>query len=368
MKFRKEPYISQRLNRSGQITFQVRIRTENGDITKSFSEKDYPTAKLAFESAVLFRNKVQYELATNNYQQKDARTVDDMFEYYLEHTTDSYKTKDYHQKLYNKYISHKDTQIQELTRADVQDDLNRMVEIATNDTIGRVFSIWKDDIVGSALFLDIVQKDVTLGIRRPQSHVIKVKRDVTTDRETVLKVEDCILKSVSNHYDAKIIVFLLETLYYTGMRPAEAEVLTRDDISRGYISVTKELGSSMTKMGVVRRCKTPTSVRKIPIHQNLKPILNELLECARYDEVFKKHDGEYMDSTWIGNIIRNVCKANGIEFNMYRLRHNMATSLVTKQVDTKTTMEILGHAHYDMSLYYANSNDSLKNDAVNLLS
>ena len=46
----------------------------------------------------------------------------------------------------------------------------------------------------------------------------------------------------------------------------------------------------------------------------------------------------------------------------------MATNLVTKQVDTKTTMEILGHANYDMSLYYANSNDDLKKEAVRLLS
>jgi len=75
-----------------------------------------------------------------------------------------------------------------------------------------------------------------------------------------------------------------------------------------------------------------------------------------------------MNSTWIGNIIRNVCKANGIEFNMYRLRHNMATSLVTQKVDNVTTMEILGHAHYDMPLFYATSNETLKKNAVNLIS
>jgi integrase len=75
-----------------------------------------------------------------------------------------------------------------------------------------------------------------------------------------------------------------------------------------------------------------------------------------------------MNSTWIGNTIRNVCKAHGLEFNLYRLRHNMATELITNMVDTKTTMEILGHAHYDMSLYYASSNEKLKEEAVQLLS
>ena len=74
-----------------------------------------------------------------------------------------------------------------------------------------------------------------------------------------------------------------------------------------------------------------------------------------------------MNSTWIGNIIRRICKDKGIEFNLYRLRHNMATELVTNNVDSRTTMELLGHAHYDMSLYYATSNDELKEKALELI-
>jgi len=367
MKFRKEKGITIRQQKSGLYTFLVRVRSENGDVTKSFNEKDYPTTKIAFESAVNYRNRVQYELANADFLQKSNATVNDMFEYYLEHTVDAYKTKDYHQKLYNKYIMHKDTKIQQLTKAMVIEDLNKMVTIASDDTIGRVFCIYRDDIVESALLQDILAKDVTAGIRRPKSHVISTKRSVTTDRETLLKVEELIHKSVSSHYDAFVIVCLLETLYYTGMRPAEAEVLTKADIHRDFISVTKELGSSLEEQFVVRRTKTPDSIRNVPIHQNLKPILKELLDEAKTDNIFAREDGSYMNSTWVGNIIRRLCKKEGIEFNMYRLRHNMASSLVTNKVDSITTMEILGHAHYDMSLYYANSNDELKSDAIKLI-
>ena len=366
MKFRKEQNIIQRKNKSG-YTFQVRVRTEDGDITKSFNEKDYMSAKIAFESAVLFRNQIMFEIANGLLLKKSNATVQNMFDDYLETTTDSYKTKDYHQKLFNKYIKNKDKKVQELTKADIVSDLNAMVDIASDDTIGRVYAVWKDDIIGTALFKEIIQRDLTLGIKRPQSHMITTKRGVTTDRNTVLEIERHILNRVSDKYDAKIIVCLIETLYYTGMRPAEVEVLTKNDIRDDYIFVTKELGSSSTQMAVVRKPKTPTSVRSVPIHPDLRPVLKELINISLTDNLFARRDGSYMTSTWIGNIIRPICRDNNLEFNLYRLRHNMATSLVTNNVDTKTAMEILGHANYDMTLYYASSNEELKKDAVNLI-
>lgn len=364
-KFKEERGVTQRTNKDGSITFQVRVRSdEYGDFTKSFCSKNYSSAKVAYNSAINYKNRIMYLINEGTMNRKSDMTVEDMFDHYMETTTDAYKTKDYHQKLFNKYISCKSRKVQELTKADIVSDLNRMIDIATDDTIGRVFAIFRDDIVGSALYLEIIQRDITLGIKRPKSQLVKEKRGVTTDRETVLAIEEWIQKTVSNKYNAKVIVCLIETLYYTGMRPAEAEVLTRNDIKDGYIHVTKELGSNTMRSNVVRRTKTPTSIRSIPIHPNLVPILSDLMSFAKTDNLFAKEDGSYMSSTWIGNIIRNICKAHKLEFNLYRLRHNMATNLITTQIDSRTTMEILGHAHYDMSLYYATSNRKLKEDAI----
>jgi len=241
-----------------------------------------------------------------------------------------------------------------------------MVEDASDDTIMKVYGIWKDAVVGTALMNDIIARDIMLGVKRPESKKIHIKKDTTTDKDTVEKVKFYIRKCVSDHYNARIICFLLDTLYYTGMRPAEALALTREDIKNG-ISVTKEIGSSMDDTGVVRRCKTPNSIRVIPIHPELKPILEELKEYSQFDSLFMNSNGKYMETDWIGNIITRVCKMNGIKFNMYRLRHNMATQLVTNNVDSKTTVELLGHANYDMSIYYANSNDDLKEEAIKYL-
>ena len=366
-KFRQERYITQRFS-NGRYSFQVRIRTNDSDIVKTFAEKDYPNAKTAFETAVQFRDKTLYEIIQGTTMRSSNVTVGDMFQKFLETTPLSYQTKRKHKLLYDKYVTHKDVKMQKLTRADIVEDLNRMVDVASDWTISKVLTIWKNDIVLTALMDDIIYRDLTLGVKKPDSHLVTVSKTHEVDRETLDRVEKLIIGSVQEPYNARIINFLLEILYYTGMRPAEALALTKQDIHDGFIFITKELGSNQEEDHVIRRCKTKDSVRSIPIHPKLKPIIEDLLDYAERDQLFLKWDCHYMDSTWVGNIIRRLCKKEGIEFNMYRLRHNMATNLVTRNVDQKTTIELLGHSNYDMSLYYASSNDELKEDAITLFS
>lgn len=367
-RFKKEPHISQRKGRSGLWTFQVFIRTESSTITKSFSEKDYGNARIAYETAITFRNKVLDDVVNNSVLRLQNLTVNDLFEDYQETTTDSYSTKLKHRKLYNKYIQTKDIPIQSLTKANIIADLNALTSTCSDDTIARVYSIYKNDIVLHALNNEYINRDLMAGIKRPQSRIISKKKSTVTDRHTILEVERRLLESNVNKYNAKLIVFLIELLYYTGMRPAEAEALTRDDIKDGFISITKQLGSDKDNFDVITKCKTTNSVRNVPIHPQLEPILEDLLDFSRYDELFRKDDGHYLNSSYVGAIFRNILKDTGIEFNLYRLRHNMATTLIVNGTDTKTTMELLGHAQYNMSLGYANSNTELKDKAIKLLS
>lgn len=363
-KYRKEQYITQRVGKTGKWTFQVFIRTEKTTITKSFSEKEYGTAKLAYECAVAYRNRCLVEIAEDTVLKPQIITVQEVFEDYIEHSPDSYSTKNKHEKLFNKYITTKSIPIQQLTKADILENMNALTTQAKDDTIARVFSIYRNDIVQHANFKEYINKDLMVGIKCPKSRLIHIKKSTVTDRATILEVERLLLASHVNFYNKKLIIYLMEVLYYTGMRPAEAEALTRDDIHDTYIDVNKQLGSDAEEKHVVTRCKTPTSVRKIPIHEDLKPILEDLLEFSETYEIFKREDGRYLDSEFVGTILRNLLKNTGIDFNLYRLRHNMATSLVTSGTDTKTTMELLGHAQYNMSLGYANSSDLLKKSAI----
>ena len=365
-KFKKELYIKQRQGKNGW-TFQVRIENKGKDIVKSFSEKDYGSARTAFESAVIYRNKLLYDITNNTLLKNQNLTVNDVFEDYIENSSDSYSTKNKHIKLYNKYINTKDITIQSLTKADIISNLNAITSLCSDDTIARVCSIYRNDIVLHALNNEYINRDLRAGIKRPKSRYITKKKSTETDRETILEVERILLSSNVKSYNKQLIVFLIELLYYTGMRPAEAQALTKDDIHKDYISVNKQLGSDKDNSNVITKCKTPTSVRNIPIHPQLKPILKELINFSAYDELFRKDDGKYLNSSFVGNVFRRILKDSGIKFNLYKLRHNLATSLIVNGTDTKTTMELLGHSQYNMSLGYANSSKELKEKAIKLL-
>ncbi len=367
-KFKKEQHIIQRLGKNGLWTFQVRIRTDVHDIVQSFSEKEYGSSRIAYDSAVLYRNKVLYEIANKTVLKVQNLTINDLFEDYISKTSDSHSTKVKHRKLYNKYINTKDIPIQSLTKADIISNLNAITSQCSDDTIARIYSIYHNDIVLHALNNEYINRDLMAGIKKPKSRMISRKKNTATDRNIILEVERILLSSNVNEYNKHLIVLLIELLYYTGMRPAEAQALTRDDIKRDYIIVNKQLGSDKDNYDVITKCKTPTSIRNIPIHPNLRPILKELLDYSRYDDLFRKDDGRYLNSSFVGNILRRILKNSGISFNLYMLRHNMATSLITNGTDTKTTMELLGHAQYNMSLGYANSSKELKDKAIKLLS
>ena len=366
-RFRQEPGISQKLLKNGKWSFQVRVRNDDHDITRSFKESDYGSARAAFESAVVFRNTTLVEISQGSLLKRNSMTVDDVFNEYLDITTLSYSTKEKHRKLYRKYIQHKSTPIQKLTRADIMEDLGAMVNEATDGTLSRVYSIYKNDIVEFAMAKEYIVKNLTIAMQIPKSRIISVKKDTFTDRETILEVERLLMSSNVNSHNVRMIICLIELLYYTGMRPAEAEALLKSDIHEEYITVTKQLGSDSDDYDVLTRCKTAQSVRNVPIHPSLRPILDELMDGHK-PYLFYKDDGRLMNSTFVGNILRRVLMGTGISFNLYRLRHNMATELVKNGTDTKTTMELLGHATYNMSLGYANSTDKQKEKAINLVS
>lgn len=363
---RNEPFIRERHSKLG-VTYQVYIRTPMGSITKSFSEKKYGSARIAHQNAVLFKNKTMLEVANKTVFKEKTTTVNDIFEEYIENTPISCNTKNKHEKLYRKFVTHGNKPIQELTRADILNDLNAMVNSSSDDLITRVYTIYKKDIVETALNKEIIYKDLTAGLRRPKSRIIKTKKSTTTDRETVLLVERKLLESKTNKFNAQMIVDLIELLYYTGMRPAEAEALTKDDIFPNYISVNKQLGSNENERYVVTRTKTDASIRQVPIHPSLRPILNRLLQ-GKEEFIFHREDGRHLDSDFVGTIICKIAKEIGVDFNLYRLRHLVATSLVTNNVDPKTTITLLGHTNYDMSLDYSNTSEELKSKAIGLLS
>lgn len=369
-RFKPERFINQRYGKDSW-TFQVVIRIPGHDtITKSFSEKKYGSARRAYDEAIRFRNKKVVDIENGTVERRSSVTLEEVFYESFAVLPVRDETKRKHIILFNKYIGHNDTPVRDIKRSMIMDSLNKMITCASDDTIARVLSIWKRT-VKTAIIKEYLVADVTAGVIAPHSQMIpKPKRKVITDRHTLDVVESLIAQKFCEE-ETQSVCTALELMWYTGLRPAECFALSPDDVKDGYVDVNKELGTEMAdstdycetgKKNSIRKCKTKASVRKVPMPKKLIDIMSTY-NGAYEDVLFPDKYGQHFDVNYLGSRIHSL----GVEFNMYQLRHTVSTKLVTSGVDQRTIVEILGHENFNMSVYYARSNDELKKDALDLI-
>lgn len=375
-KFRSEKHIKQRYSKTSKLwTFQVSFKYlamdgQYSHYTKSFSERDYLTASEAFQAAVYHRNIKLGELASNGLPAKIKSSLDEAFTL-MQKQFPSRKATERKQLIrYNKYIkpNYGSFLVDKITAGNIQDCLNSMIDVSSDDTIKAVYTLWKK--IYKALRLNnLISRDVTEEVAQPKSNMIKVSKDVNTDVDTLAKViEGLRNQKTPNLLENESIVYALWTMYYTGTRPAECFAITRDciDLQNNLLEIKSEVGSSLTEKKTIRQTKTADSVRRIPIVPELAELLKEWMFINSNDYLFCDKDGVYLDSNKVSTKIRNLCNKLGIEFNMYRLRHKFSTDLIIDNTnDPRTIMELMGHNNTNMTISYARSNDEKKKETLN---
>lgn len=378
-KKKREKYIKERKSKStGSVTYQVSfayLDAEGSETTynKSFSEKEYGSAALAFEAAKRHRDEMRHRLNTEGIEKPKAEySVDDVYSLSKKLFPQSVETFRKHDVQYNAYIKpiYGNKSIADVKASDIMLCLNALIEDKTDDTIRRVFGIWKR-IISAALIEDIIFKDPTIKVKLPKSEVPAIHRNVNTTLETIQSVQDAIMKyargSDRYQFNAKRLCYAIRLMYYTGMRPSECFALTRSDLDFESltISVNKAVGSTKSKRLTVKRTKTESSVREIPITSEIESLLDEILDFQNNEYLFADYDGNLPDMRIIGKTINYVCQKEGIDFTLYRLRHKFSTDMITsKEVDIRTAMELMGHTAKSMTLDYARSNEKLKREAL----
>ena len=378
-KKKKEKYIKERKSKStGSVTYQVSfayLDDEGSETTynKSFSEKEYGSAALAFEAAKRHRDEMRHRLNTEGIEKPKAEySVDDVYSLSKKLFPQSVETFRKHDVQYNASIKpiYGNKSIADVKASDIMLCLNALIEDKTDDTIRRVFGIWKR-IISAALIEDIIFKDPTIKVKLPKSEVPAIHRNVNTTLETIQSVQDAIMKyargSDRYQFNAKRLCYAIRLMYYTGMRPSECFALTRSDLDFESltISVNKAVGSTKSKRLTVKRTKTESSVREIPIMSEIESLLDEILDFQENEYLFADYDGNLPDMRIIGKTINYVCQKEGIDFTLYRLRHKFSTDMITsKEVDIRTAMELMGHTAKSMTLDYARSNEKLKREAL----
>lgn len=360
MKFRKEKYITQVYNKDKTWSFRVRL---NGK-SKFFNEADYLSASQAFKAAVSYRN----DLLVNKFIPKE-KTVNDC---YCE-ISDVYvlrsETKRKLDIFFSKYIDPKDVELNKITRADIISCLNSMVDRCSDDTIQRVFSIWKK-IYGVAIAKGYIEKDLTISIKPPVSHKLKqAKRYELTDEESLNLLIRHLKKHLKSSLVKKQIEHILFILFYTGMRPAELFALDKEDINlkEKTIRISKEMGSDRDDENVVRPCKTELSHRTIPISKKCFPYIEKALKIDDSPILFSNEKGLHYASKDLGDRLHQYAKQIGIDFHLYQCRHTFITRLFMNGVDLKTIQELVGQQVDSTTIGYVVSDEERRRKAIELL-
>lgn len=377
-KFRKEKHIKERYSKKTK-TYSFQVFFEYYDnkgvkqyYTKSFNEKDYITPGDALNEACKHRDEMIYKRNTIGIANQDYHTLKEVFELSKELLVVSMETKRKHDLNFNKYIFKVigDKDIKKVTALDIYQTLNNMVSNCYDDTIKRVFSIWKR-IFKTARVHRLVDIDVTEEVIIPKSKRVKKKKDVSTNKATLGLVINALRKRTKQSdkyiFNTEMIVYGLKIMFYTGIRPSECYALKKSniDLINNTITIESAIGSTDTETNVLVPTKTETSARTIPIVDELRTVLIELLEVQDHETfLLASFNGELLNMNEVVNKINYACRQEGIKFNQYRLRHQFSTDLVTDNQDLRTIMELMGHNNPSMTIEYARSNDDLKIKAL----
>ena len=367
-----EKYIYERKTKKGSKYFQIQItfKDEYGQ-NKTFYESvqisDYPSRSIALKMAIAIRDKALYEIQTNRIIIASP-TVGQLYNKMDELIPCTLGTKRGYDSLYKGGINKfENVQISKITTADIQKNINEYAENKSNERIHRYVILWSK-IYKVALMLGYDVVDRSKMVITPKSKKIKSKKKATCNQDTLNIVLDYLASyettSKAVKHRARMIWYLIIIMNYTGMRPAEVQALNAEDITNDYISVNKSIGSSKDKTAVVKTTKTAQSIRQIPIHPDLLPILNQLKQEQKTSPLLTNLDGSLIEPLQRCNMITNICEKTGIKFNLYMLRHNMATDLLNMNISQRTVVDILGHASFNMSLEYARSTEEDRKKAV----
>lgn len=359
---KKEKYISEKKRKtttSWVVKIPYYIGTERRTYERAFSEADF--GDHARSMAIYHRNEKVAEFQRGNTPQT-APTVRECFVRSLALFPRRAKTRKQHEYFLRQIGEIADTPIDMIRASDVQMSLNRYAETHTHDMTAKLLSVWR--LIFKAAALDEIKvTDKTIGVTVPKDRHPVQKRKMTITPEEFAAFCDALLSY--NEWDevgaqtSRTIWEVLQVMYYTGIRPAEAFALTDADVDleKGLISINKAVGGSSSGKPEIVPPKTANAIRSVPIPAPLAEILPK-----RRGFLFLIR-GELISTDYFSNYIHLVSKKSGIEFRAYMLRHLFATDLQKTQ-PPRTVQDLLGHASFQMSVEYARSTEEERKEAV----
>ena len=373
---KKEKYIIERKNkRNHYLQVYINFKDISGSkriYSRNINVAEYVSPKDAMQAAIIVRDNALREINTGTLI-KYVPTVGELYRQTKNLFNISVKTWKRHETTFKNSIKkYENREITSIKPIDVQESINDSINNYSLEATQRVLSLWRQ-IYKAAAMNDILVADKTVAITIPKSKAParKQKKVLISDEDFKQFVE--YLEETSKYVRDPIgrfrrtrIIYMLKIMFYTGIRPSECFALTRDDINliTGDITINKAIGSTQNKVRQVISTKTTQSIRTVPISDNLKPILLKMFDEIKEEHLFYDHDGLPFETSFLSQFISRISNRIGIKFNMYMLRHRMATDLIQSNTSARTVQDILGHASYKQSVGYARSSDEDRKMAI----
>lgn len=373
---KKEKYIIERKNkRNHYLQVYINFKDISGNkqiYSRNINVADYVSPKDAMQAAIIIRDNALREINTGTLI-KHVPTVGELYHQTKNLFNISVKTWKRHETTYKNSIKkYENREITSIKPIDVQESINDSINSYSLEATQRVLSLWRQ-IYKAAAMNDILVADKTVAVTIPKSKTParQQKKVLISDEDFKQFVE--YLEETSKYVRDPIgrfrrtrIIYMLKIMFYTGIRPSECFALTKSDINliTNEITINKAIGSTTTKTRQVISTKTTQSIRTVPISDNLKPLLLKMFDEIKEEHLFYDYDGLPFETSFLSQFISRISNRIGIKFNMYMLRHRMATDLIQSNTSARTVQDILGHATYKQSVGYARSSDEDRKTAI----
>ena len=364
---RKEKYITET-----EKYLRISIRLSDGTrFTKNVNKNSYSTPSEAMKAAKMIRDKALLDRDYGRLVTK-VPTVDYVYRKMNETLNYTKSSVIRHDFAYRAIEPYGNREVTAITASDVMESVTAYAQTHSQHSCEIVLSLWSM-IFDFANMLDVPVPNRAKTVKRkmPKAKVpVKHRKTECTDDEieTLLDELDTVsCKKPRCIYNRKMYKAIVLLLLHTGMRPAEAFALQKQDFSfvGKYVDINKSLGTTHDSLEpAVRSTKTRTSIRRIPLDDFISDYMSEYTrEFKPSDMVFKSFDGGLLSSRNVASDIRRIAKKAGVQVNLYQLRHKFSTDLL-KVADVRTVQDLMGHTSAAMTVSYARSTKTDREKAI----